>query len=358
MEKSRFGFGLATSTEQKTILVSERDGAARQAPAHGSTQQRTTGGFMTKHECGDRALSCLRAGAGLVLILAFFCAALPLLAVQNEDDEGAPPTQQVAHERDNTSTEDSPSQRYQPLPAKLTLPSGTLITVRVSQLLSSDQNVAGDGFTAELAKPLVVEGWVVARRGQTVLGRVAVAQKAGRLKGTSQLGVELSNLVLVDGQQLPIRTELQQASGGTSHARDAQAIGTTTGLGAIIGAAAGEGEGAAIGAGAGAAAGIAGVLLTRGRPTVIPPETTLTFQLKHALAFSTARSRPAFRPVTQLDYENGDSFRRRPLGFSMAPPYPPPYDWSYYPWGYYYPSAVYFGYYGFGRGFGYRRFHR
>lgn len=302
----------------------------------------------------------LRAGLfpiTVVAIVLYICiSALPATAFQNQGDQTAPPAGPTTEQRDGATRDESQLPSYQPLPSKLTLAAGTLVTVRVSEMLSSDENIVGDSFTAELQKPLVVEGWVVARRGQTILGRVAVAQKAGRIKGTSQLGVELSSLVLVDGQQLPVRTQLQQASGGTSVGRDARAIGTTTGLGAIIGAAGGEGKGAAIGAGAGAVAGIAGVLLTRGRPTIIPPESVLTFQIKSPLTFSTERSRPAFRPVTQADYDNGNTLRRR--RFAGAVPYPSPY-WGYNPWGYYYPDSVYFGYYGYGRGFGRNRgFHR
>jgi hypothetical protein len=95
---------------------------------------------------------------------------------------------------------------------------------------------ARDLFSAELQQPVVVDGWVVARRGQTVVGRVAHAKKAGRIKGTSELGIELTQLVLVDGQQIPLRTQFMNASGGTSQGRDAQGVGTAAGTGAVIGA--------------------------------------------------------------------------------------------------------------------------
>jgi hypothetical protein len=81
-------------------------------------------------------------------------------------------------------------------------------------------------------------------RGQVVMGQVQLAQKAGRVKGVSQLGVELTDLTLVDGQQVPILTELWKASAGTSHGQDAATVGTTTALGAAIGAAADWGTGA------------------------------------------------------------------------------------------------------------------
>ena len=54
------------------------------------------------------------------------------------------------------------------------------------------------------------------------------------------------------------------------------AVGTTAGMGALIGAAASGGPGAGLGAAAGAAAAGIGVLLTRGRSTEVWPEAQLT----------------------------------------------------------------------------------
>lgn len=253
-----------------------------------------------------------------------------------------------------------PPPAYRPVPPRIILPAGTIVTVRTSQFLSSDRNHPGDRFSAELVQPVIIDGWVVARRGQTVLGRVAVAQKAGRIKGVSQLGIELTNLVLVDGQQIPIRTQLMETSAGTSKARDAGAIGTTTGAGAVIGAAVSGGSGAGIGTAIGAVAGITGVLLTRGHSTIIPPETRLTFQIQNQVSFSTQRSGPAFRPVEQADY-GSDRLERRTDRFVVPPParpYPPYYWGGYGPWAYWYPGPVFFSYYRFGGRFGYRHFHR
>ncbi len=235
------------------------------------------------------------------------------------------------------------------LPPELTLPAGTLVTVRTTDMLSSDQNKAGDGFTTILEQPLVAQGWVVARRGQTVVGQVADAQRGGRVQGVSRLALELSELVLVDGRQLPVHTELVQSSAGTSHMRDAEGIGTATGVGAVIGAAAGGGGGAAIGAAAGAVAGIAGVLTTRGRPTEIYPETVLTFRLLDPVTISTQQGEQAFRPVTQDDYSNQGVTRNPPRTFradTYPPPPPPYYYYGPYYWGGY-PPPGYFGYYGY-----------
>jgi len=60
----------------------------------------------------------------------------------------------------------------QPPPATLTIPAGTVITARINEYLSSDRNQVGDRVTATLQQPIVVNGWVVARRGQTLTGQV------------------------------------------------------------------------------------------------------------------------------------------------------------------------------------------
>ena len=240
-------------------------------------------------------------------------------------------------------------------PDTLTLPAGTVVRVRLDEWLSSDRNLVGDSFSAVLDQPIVVGGWVVARRGQAQTGRVSSVKKAGRAGGTSELGVELTELTLVDGQQVQLQTELQHTSAGTSHGQDAATIGTTTGVGAVIGAIADGGTGAAIGAGAGVAAGIIGVLVTRGRPTVIEPETVLSFRLQAPVTISTANSQFAFQPVTQADYDSHAALARRPHMRVSQPPYYgyPPYVFGPYP--YFYPGT-YVGFYGvYGRFGGYRR---
>ncbi len=195
------------------------------------------------------------------------------------------------------------------VPSELFAPVSTLITVRTRDPLSSSSNDIGDGFLAALSQPLVVDGWVIARAGQTVIGRIVRAVEAGRTQGTSELGIELSELLLVDGQQLPVRTQLIRSEGPSSVERDVGTIAAGTGLGTIIGGAASGGRGAAIGAVAGAAASVIGVLSTRGRPTEVPPETELTFRLDAPLTISTARSAHAFLPVTADDYDTAPTLQ-------------------------------------------------
>jgi len=250
----------------------------------------------------------------------------------------------------------------QPVPPTLTLQAGTYITVRVDQMLSSDQNKPGDGFSTTLVRPLVANGFVVAPRGQMLGGRVAEAEKAGRVKGVSRLGVQLTDVTLADGQQVPIETFLTSLTGPHSNGRDAAAIAGTTAFGAAVGAAAAWGPGAAIGAGAGLIASTVGVLVTRGHSTVIPPESLLTFRLAHTVTISTANAPQAFQFVNAATYGRPPAVQNAPPpagNWSERPPaptvsFPPPY--YYYPYPYYYwgPSFALW----YGRGFYARGFRR
>ena len=199
------------------------------------------------------------------------------------------PVQQVDLQRNSTP------------PATLVLPAGTVITIEVSELISSDFQKTGDQFVAALHHPLVVDGWVVARPGQTVVGRIADATRAGRVEGTSKLTLELEHLALVDGFQASIQTDLMENSGPASRGRDLTVVAITSGAGAAIGSICGR-KGAAIGAAVGASAGIAGVLLTRGKKVEIGPEQILTFRLASPLQVSTGQARHAFWQVTPEDY--------------------------------------------------------
>jgi len=243
-------------------------------------------------------------------------------------------------------------------PPQLTLKAGTYVTVRLNQALSSDRNQAGDAFTATVVRPVVVDGFVVAQPGQTFAGRVAEAVKAGRAKGVSHLGLQLTDLTFADGQQAPIQSELVTRTGPTSVGRDATSIGVTTGVGAAVGAAAAGGPGAAIGAGAGAVASTIGVLLTRGKPTIIGPESVLTFKVNTDVNIATDRAPQAFRAVGPNDYSQPALQAGRPGGYAAAPggsyyagsPYGYGYPYAYgYPYGYGYP---YYGYPGVGLYFG------
>jgi hypothetical protein len=233
------------------------------------------------------------------------------------------------------------------VPSSLTLPAGTWLTVRTTNPISTDHNQVGDAFSAVLTEPIVVNGYVVARRGQIIQGRVSTAVKAGHVSGTSKLGLELTQVTLVDGEQVTLHSQMVTRDGGTSIGRDAAAIGTTMAAGAAIGAGVNGGVGAGIGAAGGLVASTIGVMLTRGRPAEIYPETVLTFKVLNPITISTANSPGAFHQVSQQDYENNNTRRmvsnpvpRPGYGPGYPPVYGAPYAAAPYP---YYGYAPFYG---------------
>lgn len=244
-------------------------------------------------------------------------------------------------------------------PVDLTIAPGTWITVRINEPISTERAQAGDAFLGTLAQPIVVNGLVVARRGQTVQGRVTDVLRAGRVKGTSRLEIQITEVSLVDGQQIPVNTQFIERHGDTSVAEDLGAIGITSGIGAAIGAVAGGGWGAGIGALAGAAVGTTGILSSRGRDTVLFPEQALTFRLESPV-YIVSQASGAFQPGSPADYERPTRFAQAPrLGRPAYAAYPPAYS-SYYDgpsigtFGFYSGPGFYYGRGGYSRGYGRR----
>jgi hypothetical protein len=314
---------------------------------------------MTSMKINKRQYTLLRsitrsAVTWSALTAALCLGAIPVFAAQDQQDQSSAPVQ----EQNPAMAPEAPSQymppQFQTAPPTLTLPAGTTISVRTSGWLSSDQNHPGDTFTVVLDQPLVVDGWVVARRGQAVQGKVDMAIKANRNSGVSQLGLSLAEVTFVDGQQMPLQTQLVQSSTGPTNQKVAGTVATTTVLGTVIGGIAGGGTGAAIGAVAGATGGMAVAMSTRGRPTVVYPETLLSFRLTAPVSVSTERSQAAFLPVSQQDYDRPARNPNRQRPGAAYPRYPGPYYYPYW-YGPEYPGFFIGGYYGFGRGY-YRGF--
>ena len=160
----------------------------------------------------------------------------------------------------------------------ITIPAGTVITVRTAQQLGSKISQDGESFSATVARPVEVGGTVVIPDGSSATGTVVAAHPLGRFKGGAMLQLRL-NSVTINGQSVPINTASFARSEKGKGKRTATMIGGGAGLGALIGGLAGGGKGAAIGALAGAGAGTAGTAFTGNKEIVIPAEYALSFKL-------------------------------------------------------------------------------
>jgi hypothetical protein len=163
----------------------------------------------------------------------------------------------------------------QQAPPQVMVPAGTVLLVRMNDGLDTSSAYTGQIFTATLSTNLAANGYVVAYAGTTVYGQVVEADSARRASGTSQLKLQLTQIV-INGNAIPIITDVFDSKGKSSGRRTARRLFGGAGLGAAIGAIAGNaGMGAAIGAVTGAVA--SGV--QKGDQVEIASETQLSFTL-------------------------------------------------------------------------------
>jgi len=163
--------------------------------------------------------------------------------------------------------------------AKATVPAGSRILIRTTDDIDSSKQKTGHRFTATLETNLQADSTVVAPRGATVYGQLTAAQSAGRLKGSSQLTLELTDIV-INGTAYPLLTSSYEMRGKGEGKQTAKKAAGGAGLGALIGGIAGGGTGVAIGAVAGAAGGTALGATKKGEQIVVPSESLLEFRLQ------------------------------------------------------------------------------
>jgi hypothetical protein len=161
----------------------------------------------------------------------------------------------------------------------VTVPAGTRILIRMIDSVDSNQQKAGYRFTATLETNLQAVDVVVAPRGTTVYGRLTSASSAGRMSGSSEMTLELTDIV-INGTAYPLLSSTYEVKGSGEGSKTAKKVVGGAGLGALIGGIAGGGKGAGIGALAGAAGGTALAASKKGQQLSIPSETLLEFRLQ------------------------------------------------------------------------------
>jgi hypothetical protein len=172
---------------------------------------------------------------------------------------------------------------------KITIPAGTRILIRMIDSVDSSKQKAGARFTASLETNLMGDNdVVVAPRGTMVYGQLASAESAGRMKGSSELTLELTDIV-INGTAYPLLTSTYEVKGNGEGSNTAKKVVGGAGLGALIGGIAGGGKGAGIGALAGLAGGTAIAASKKGQQVSIASETLLEFRLAQPAMLPIAR---------------------------------------------------------------------
>ena len=171
---------------------------------------------------------------------------------------------------------------------KITVPAGTRILIRTIDPIDTEKQKTGFRFTGSLETNLQAEDEVVAPRGSMVYGRLAEASSSGRMSGSSQLTLELTDIV-INGTAYPLLTSTYEIRGEGEGKKTTRKVLGGAGLGALIGGIAGGGKGAGIGALAGLAGGTAIAASKKGEQLQIPSESLLEFRLEQPAALPLAK---------------------------------------------------------------------
>jgi hypothetical protein len=156
----------------------------------------------------------------------------------------------------------------------IVVPAGTNLLVRMSEGIDSKKHKDGHRFTAVLEAPLAIGSRIVAPQGSTVYGRLASAQSAGRIAGSAELKIELTD-IMINGLRQPLLTGTCKVKGESQGKNSARKVAGGAVIGGLIKGKKGAKKGAKVGVGA--------AVLTRGNQVSVPSGTLLEFSLRSPL---------------------------------------------------------------------------
>ena len=111
----------------------------------------------------------------------------------------------------------------------VTIPSGSLLRVRLNRTLSSNRSQPGENFDGVVINDVIADGEVAIPRGATVQGKVVDSKASGTLKGRGELSVELT-AVNLGGKSYPVTSDIWARNGSD---KTIETIDKTAGFGAV-----------------------------------------------------------------------------------------------------------------------------
>lgn len=178
-----------------------------------------------------------------------------------------------------------------PVP-KVTVPSGTQLSIRLNDEVNSEKAQVGDIFHGSISAPITIDEQTIIPTTADVEGRVVDVKSAGRFAGASVLTLELTKLTM-NGRSYNLTTDQWTKSGNGRGKSTAAKVGGGAAVGAVLGGIFGGGKGAAIGSVAGAGAGTGVSAAGKGQQIVLHPEAIISFQLQSPITVTPGASRSA-----------------------------------------------------------------
>jgi hypothetical protein len=233
---------------------------------------------------------------------------------QGQPQPYGPPDRRPLYQN-NYPPQDYAPQGGQQAGLEVTVPSGSLLRIRINRGLDSNHIKPGTPFDGTVLSDIPGGGAIAIPRGAFVQGTVVDAQKTGAVSGHGELGLAI-NSVTLGGVTYPITTDVWQRQGRD---KTASTVGHALGLGvlgAVIGGVAGGGAGAAVGAGIGAGAGVATSAGSPGGRVIIPPEAVLTFHIAQPAVVRTVSEQEMLRLAAGA---GAQAPRYNPYGYAPRP---------------------------------------
>jgi len=165
-----------------------------------------------------------------------------------------------------------------PTSPKVTVPTGTQITVRMIDNVDSAATGSGQMYRASIDDPVAIGDQFAIPRGANCTVQVV------KVKGTNEMALKLHD-ISIGGKVYDTSTDYAQLKAEGS-SKKSKAVKRGVGLGALgagVGALAGGGKGAGIGAAVGGGVGAISAAAAKGPHLKIPAESRLTFALKSPL---------------------------------------------------------------------------
>lgn len=216
----------------------------------------------------------------LLLMLTLLAGAVAACAgVAGERDEQAEATsaaeEQVAEEREERGLLERIFQRE---PEAVTVPAGTVVTVRLLDGASSHASAPGETVRAAVVHDVTAGSVVVIPAGTTAIGRVEDAH-VPKIGGRARLRVDFVSLELPSGESVPVSGSVS-AVGKSEAGKDAAAIAGGAAAGAILGHQVDDDdEGKVVGGLVGGGIGSAIAQRSKGRAVEFPAGTVVDVRL-------------------------------------------------------------------------------